>query len=223
MVDSAAVPASELDEQSKAILISLNFPRASMKREMMCRRLDILRQALRSTDIDNIQMALGDFLMEARSLHDVIKNEGDKADGFRAWWDARKASLEADPLLDWTHRARVGDFHQGIPSIEVTGWQIKGGFEYDPEQKSDTKNLAMRDGGMFWISGLGTAAERIDRARIKADGHSLAVKISGLSISEGAPRSVEDIPRLCEEVVRRNQELLHEVKLAFPSAALPGG
>jgi hypothetical protein len=196
--------------------ISSGFPRASMKREMMCRRLEFLHQAVASGDIDSIQIVLNDFLMEARSLHDVIENEGKKSvQGFSKWWKVRKARLASDPLMKWAHTARVGDFHHGIPSVEIIGWQIKGCFEYDPEQKSDTKNLMMRDGGMFWISEMGTPNERIERTRIKADDHSFTLRISGLSVAQGAPQTVADIPKLCEEIARRNQELLHEVKVTF--------
>lgn len=209
----------ELDEQGKAMMISAGFPRASMRREMMCRRLDFLRQVVPSGDIDSVQIVLNDFLKEARSLHDVIEREGKPLLGFREWWTKRIAEVSTDPLMKWAHNARAGDFHEGIPSIEVTGWQIQGGFEYDPEQKSDSKNLVMRDGGMFWFSGIGTPQERIERARIKAANHSMALHISGLSIEEGAPQTLQDIPKLCEEIARRNQELLHEVKVKFQLGA----
>jgi hypothetical protein len=118
----------EMDAQISAMILSVLFPLASMKREMMCRRLGALRHAVEFGDVDDIQMTLGDFLMEARSLHDVIENEGDPIDGFRAWWKERKEKLKADPLLNWTHKARVGDFHHGIPSIEVTGGRSRAGL-----------------------------------------------------------------------------------------------
>jgi hypothetical protein len=76
---------------------------------------------------------------------------------------------------------------------------------------------------MFWISEIGTPTERIERARIKADDHSLVLRVSCLSIAEGAPESVQDLPRLCEEVVRRNQELLHEAKRVCHLVALQKG
>ena len=211
---------AELDDASRATVVSMAFPRASMKREMMCRRLDYLRQVIQGGDIDSIQMVLGDFLMEARSLHDVIAREGRSLPGFSDWWAKRIAEVRADPLMQWAHEARSGDFHEGIPSVEVVGMEIHGGFEYDPEQQSDKKNQVIRNGGMFWYSEIGTPSERIERARIKADRLSVHIRIPSLSLHGGGPRTLEDVASLCERIARANQDLLHEVKVTFLAATL---
>jgi len=183
-----------------------------MKREMMLRRHDAFRRAVATRDIDDIQMTLGDFLMEARSLHDVIGNEGKDVGGFTDWWKEKKLTLVSDQLMNWAHQARIDDFHHGVPSIEVVGWQNQGGMEYDPTQRSDDKNLMMGDSGMFWISHRGQPMERIERAIMKYDNHAFVIRIAGLKDAQTGPGSIEELARMCEAVATRNQEVLHEAK-----------
>ena len=50
----------------------------------------------------------------------------------------------------------------------------------------------MGDDGMFWLSGMGTPGERTEVARIKAENHTLPLRVAGLSLPEGAPKTAQD-------------------------------
>ncbi len=200
-----------------------SFPRATMKREMMCRRFEALARAVESGDVDNIQMALGDFLAEARSLHDVIGNEGNRLSGFTEWWARRKEELKRDPLMKWAHTAREEDFHGGVPSIEVIGWEIRGGFEYDESKRPADANQMLSDRGMFWVSGPGTVSERIQRAALRVGSHTQHISITGMPADvPHRPESSADLIDLCRQIMERNQALLHAVKQRFGVAAASG-
>lgn len=157
------------------------------------------------------------FLGSARAVTNVLQKEGNKVPKFSSWYEVKQEEMKKDQVMRFVHKARIDDFHRGRHRLKFsTHLRHMSGDEAGPPPSPDAK-LVLRENGVFWIVGVGTATER--RIPVKKGARYITnISIAGAPTEHLGAKLVRNDPlRVCHLALVYLEKLVREAESTFGS------
>ena len=163
-----------------------------------------LEQLLEAIDEQSFRTALNSFVTHARATTNALQKTGARVEGFSSWYEPKQDEMRDDELLRFFHLARVADFHEGEPLLEVHDPDalIESGF-------SSTKYV--QRGTVYESSPYGMTERPYILPRPKITVKNAPTQHRGKQIADPAPIT------LCKMVLEYLDELINQAEKTLAS------